>query len=136
MDRFKSPEIHTEFDHLQVMHYIDLNPKRAHMVKHPRQYRWSSFHYYAYGHDDPLITPSPSFMNLGDSASLRRRNYRKMVEQILKNDWKEKRPYSSVAFIGNPDWVEGRMNQLKLYRSLQRQSWLARFQAKFLAKPT
>jgi len=131
MDRFKSPVIDTEFDHLQVMHYIDLNPKRANIVAHPRKYHWSSYHYYAYGYADPLITPAPSFLNLGDTNSLRRRNYRKMVQQILQNDWKEKRPYSSVPFIGNPDWVEGRMKQLKLYRSLQRKSWLIRFQSKF-----
>ena len=131
MDRFKSPVIHSEFDHLQVMFYIDLNPKRAGMVTHPRQYKWTSFHYYAYGYDDPLITPAPSYLNLGDSPGLRRKNYLLMIQKILKNDWKEKRPYSSVAFIGNPDWVQGRLDQLKLFKQLQRKSWKSRFIEKF-----
>jgi len=131
MDRFKSPVIHAEFDHLQVMFYIDLNPKRAGLVKHPKEYKWTSFHFYAYGKDDPLLTPAPSYLNLGDSASLRRKNYLLMVQEILKNDWKEKRPYSSVAFIGNPDWVQGRLEQLKIFQRLQRQSWKTRFIERF-----
>lgn len=131
MDRFKSPVIHQDFDHLQVMFYIDLNPKRAKMVDHPKDYRWTSFHYYAYGKEDPLITPAPSYLNLGDSPRIRRKNYLLMVEKILQNDWKEKRPYSSVAFIGNPTWVEGRLEQLKLFQNLQRKSWKTRFLERF-----
>ncbi|KAB2836873.1 MAG: transposase [Candidatus Brocadia sp.] len=131
MDRFKSPVIQTDFNHLQVMFYIDLNPKRAGMVKHPKEYAWSSFHYYAYGKDDPIITPAPSYLNLGNTEGLRRANYLKMIRQILQNDWKEKRPYSSTPFIGNPDWVTGRMEQLKLFMRLRRQSWLTRFKEKF-----
>jgi len=131
MDRFKSPVIQSDFDHLQVMFYIDLNPKRAGMVQHPKEYGWSSFHYYAYGKEDPLITPAPSYLNLGDSPQMRRRNYLLMVSKILKGDWKEKRPYSAVSFIGNPDWVIGRMEQLRTFLSLQRKSWKNRFLEKF-----
>lgn len=131
MDRFKSPVIQTEFDHLQVMFYIDLNPKRAGMVKHPKEYLWTSYHYYACGKDDPLITPAPSYLKLGDSQRLRRANYRLMVRKILQNDWKEKRPYSSVPFIGDPDWVEGRSEQLRTFMALQRKSWKTRFWEKF-----
>ncbi len=135
MDRFKSPVIQTDFHHLQVMFYIDLNPKRAKMVRHPQEYGWSSFHYYAHGKEDPLITPAPSFLNLGDTDRLRRRNYRKMIQHILQNDWKAKRPYSSTPYIGNPDWVVGRMQQLKIFMRLQRKSWLTRFRERFGTSP-
>ena len=101
------------------------------MVEHPKDYRWTSFRYYAYGKEDPLITPAPSYVNLGDSPRLRRKNYLLMVEKILQNDWKEKRPYSSVPFIGNPTWVEGRIEQLKTFQSLQRKSWKTRFLERF-----
>lgn len=131
MDRFKSPTIHTEFNHLQVMYYIDLNPKRAHIVRHPRQYRWSSYNYYAHGIPDRLITPAPCYINLGETSRIRQKNYRTMVEAILKNDWKEKKPYSSVQFIGDPEWVTGRMEQLKLFTTLQRKSFQTRFKEKF-----
>lgn len=123
--------IHSDFDRLQVMFYIDLNPKRAKMVDHPKEYKWSSFHYYAYGKEDPLITAAPSYLNLGNTAGLRRKNYLLMVEQILQNDWKEKKPYSSVPFIGNPTWVNARLELLKTFQSLQRKSWRARFLERF-----
>ncbi|MFO1464067.1 MAG: hypothetical protein U1F66_09825 [bacterium] len=113
------------------MFYIDLNPKRAGMVKHPKEYRWTSFHYYAFGEDDPLITPAPSYLNPGNTSRLRRKNYLVMIPRILKNDWKEKHPYSSTPFIGNPDWVSARMEQLKAFQRLKRKSWLARFRERF-----
>jgi putative transposase len=131
MDRFKSPTIHTEFNHLQVMYYIDLNPKRAHIVCHPQEYKWSSYRYYAFGKADPLLTPAPCYLNLGDTPALRQKNYRMMVEAILKDDWKEKKPYSSAPFIGDPQWVIGRMEQLKLFTRLQRKSFQTRFLEKF-----
>ena len=131
MDRFKSPVIQSDLDHLQVMFYIDLNPKRAGMVQHPKEHHWTSFHYYAYGQGDPLLTPAPSYLNLGNTPRLRRLNYLLMVQKILKNDWKEKRSYSCVAFIGNPDWVQGRMDQLKIFQRIQRKSWKAQFLERF-----
>jgi putative transposase len=87
------------------MHYIDLNPKRAGMVDHPEKYKWTSYRYYAYGEPDPLLTPAPSYVALGITDEERQACYRGMVEEILKNDWKEKKSYSSAQFIGNPDWV-------------------------------
>jgi putative transposase len=105
MDRFKSPLIQTDADLLKVMSYIDLNPIRARMVKHPNQYPWSSYAYYALGEDDPLITPAPSYLMLGLNPKGRQQQYREMVEKILEADWASKRPYSSIAFIGNPDWI-------------------------------
>ncbi len=131
MDRFKSPVIQTEVDHLKVMFYNDLNPKRAHMVKHPKEYGWSSFHYYAYGRDDPLLTPAPSYLNLGASPRERRKKYLKLIEEILQNDWKEKRPYSSVPFIGDPDWVTKRILELKQTRKDRKDRWKMLFKITF-----
>ncbi len=131
MDRFKSPVIQSEIDHLKVMFYNDLNPKRATMVKHPRQFRWSSFHYYAYGKKDPLITPAPSYLNLAASDPERRKIYLQLIEEILKNDWKEKKPFSSTAFIGDPEWVTRRILELKGIRKERRERWKWLFQMKF-----
>ena len=113
MDRFKSPRIETDADLLKVMHYIDLNPKRAGMVDHPEQYKWTSYRYYAYGEADPLLTPAPSYLGLGMTDKDRQSCYQKMVDEILKNDWKEKKSYSSAPFIGNPDWVIQKNRRLK-----------------------
>ena len=113
MDRFKSPRIETDVDLLKVMHYIDLNAKRAGIVAHPRDYKWSSYRYYAYGENAPLLTPASSYLDLGGTDEERIASYREMVEEILKNDWKEKRSYSSAPFIGNPDWVFEKTRELR-----------------------
>lgn len=108
MDRFKSPNIQTDEYLLNVMTYLDLNPVRAKKIKHPRQYKWTSYHYYAYGKKDPLITPAPSYLGLADTDKDRQRIYREMVD-ILIEEGLRKEDYSVVHFIGDPDWV--RSNQ-------------------------
>jgi len=113
------------------MFYNDLNPKRAKMVVHPKDYAWSSFHYYAYGKEDPLITPAPCYLLLGKDHKERQAAYRKMVEEVLKNDWKEKKPYSSVCFIGNPEWVRKRNQNLQELRQQKWIDWKERFRRKF-----
>lgn len=113
MDRFKSPRIETEKVLFKVMSYIDLNPKRACMVKHPKDYKWSSFKHYAYGEKDPLITEPECYKQLGATPQQRQKAYLAMIEDILQDDWKQKRPYSSVSFIGNPAWVKAKHEALK-----------------------
>ncbi|HBF12075.1 MAG TPA: transposase [Deltaproteobacteria bacterium] len=131
MDRFKSPKIETDEDLLKVMTYIDLNPKRARMTEHPKDYAWTSFHYYAYGKEDPLITPAPSYLALGFNSKERQNAYLELVENVLKNDWKEKKPYSSMPFIGNPDWVLKKNLQLRASVQSAKVSWKERFRQKF-----
>ncbi len=136
MDRFKSPHIQTEAEHLKVMYYIDLNPKRAGMVDHPKEYAWSSYHYYALGKEDPLITEAPSYHILGSTASERQKAYQKMVEEILKNDWKTKQPYSSLPFIGNPDWVRTKVIELRSFERARFEEWKERYKKKFYIQNT
>ncbi|MCB1214323.1 MAG: transposase [Deltaproteobacteria bacterium] len=131
MDRFKSPRIQTDADLLKVMHYIDLNPKRAGMVSHPKDYAWSSYAYYAYGKADPLIDPAPIYLELAKTPKARQKAYREMVAFILENDWKEKRPYSSSLFIGNPQWVAQKTQALKKAKQFKYQLWKKNFKAKF-----
>lgn len=131
MDRFKSPHIQTDRDLLRVMLYIDLNPKRAGKVNHPKDYPFSSFAYYAYGKEDSLLTPAPSYVELGSTPQRRQEAYRAMIEEILKNDWKEKKPYSSVPFIGDPDWVIKKSLELKEISRERFQRWRERYKEKF-----
>jgi len=112
MDRFKSPRIETDKDLLQVMAYIDLNPFRARKVNHPKEYQFSSYGYYAYGKEDPLIDPPDTYLAMGKNPENRQNAYREMVEFILKKDGNTKKNYSTTHFIGNPVWV------IKKYRRL------------------
>ena len=110
--RFKSPLIQTDEHMLNVMTYVDLNPCRAGKVKHPSRYKWSSYNYYAYGKQDPLITPAPSYLGLADNDKDRQKIYREMVETLIEEGLK-KEDYSTVRYIGNPDWVKKNHDNLR-----------------------
>jgi putative transposase len=47
--RYKSSTISDDAYFLICMRYIELNPVRAYMVKHPSDYEWSSYHANALG---------------------------------------------------------------------------------------
>ena len=112
MSRFKSPTIQTDEHLLNVMVYVDLNPCRAGKVKHPKNYKWTSYHYYAFGKDDPLITPAPTYLGLGRDDEERQRIYTEMVEDLIEDGLKKK-DYSAVHFIGDPDWVKDNCGSLQ-----------------------
>ncbi|MBI4238444.1 MAG: transposase [Deltaproteobacteria bacterium] len=116
MDRFKSPVIQDDATHLHVMTYGNLNPVRAGITDHPRHYRWTSYHYYADGRADPLITPAPAYLALGPTSHVRQFVYRQMIDEILAHEAMIKRSYSSCPFLGNPTWVLERHADLRRYR--------------------
>ena len=84
MDRFKSPVIQTDESLLHVMHYHDLNSYRAKKVRHPKEYKWSSYPYYTYGRKDPLLTPAPSYLGVEDTDKRRQEMERKKGGRNMK----------------------------------------------------
>jgi len=126
MDRFRSPMIGDGYSHLKVMIYGDLNQVRADMVKHPEEYQWSSYAYYAHGKEDPLITPAPSYEELGKTPEDRQLKYREMVDELFRREGYKKQNYSITPFIGNPDWVIKKHRELKEKMNLKRQAYLLR----------
>ena len=57
--RYRSSIIANE-RYLYACHrYIEMNPVRAGLVAHPREYRWSSHGFYAGGGEDRLVSPHP-----------------------------------------------------------------------------
>jgi putative transposase len=111
MDRFKSPQIQDDEHLLTVMAYIDLNPYRAGKVEHPRANKWSSFSYYAYGGEDKLLTPAPSYLALAEKDASRQKIYREMVGELML--YKRHLDISHTYFIGNPEWVIKKYTELK-----------------------
>jgi putative transposase len=136
MDRFKSPVIQTDEDLLNVMRYIDLNPCRSRMVNHPKYYKWSSFAYYAYGKKDPLVTAAPSYLAISETNSVRMALYLDMVESlwIEKSKKRTKNNYSTVLFIGSPDWVITRYCYIKSLKKIRRQAYLDKLKEDCLEK--
>jgi putative transposase len=76
--RFKSALINSERYLLTCSRYIELNPMRAEMVKHPGEYRWSSYRFNALGRQDGLITPHWLYEQLGSDTGVRQSAYRRL----------------------------------------------------------
>ena len=74
--RFRSCLAQAEDYVLACYRYIELNPVRADMVRHPREYRWSSYRANAEGRSNKLIQPHDMYKRLGRSVGSRREAYR------------------------------------------------------------
>lgn len=74
--RFRSCLTQAEDYVLACYRYIELNPVRAGMVRHSREYRWSSYRANAEGRSNSLIKPHDMYKRLGRSADSRREAYR------------------------------------------------------------
>jgi hypothetical protein len=61
---------------LACMRYIELNPVRAGLVRHPADFRGSSYRANALGEADVLVTPHAVYCALGRDAEARRAAYR------------------------------------------------------------
>jgi len=78
--RFRSCLVDAEPYLLACQRYIELNPVRAAMVRHPRQYRWSSYRFNAEGRAGDLIVPHELYRRLGRSAQARHEAYRALFQ--------------------------------------------------------
>ncbi|HET8877660.1 MAG TPA: transposase [Casimicrobiaceae bacterium] len=81
--RYKATLVDREAYLFSCLRYIELNPVRACMVPTPGDYRWSSHRANAFGDDDPVITPHPSFLALGSTNEERRDTYLRMFGEPL-----------------------------------------------------
>ena len=81
--RFRSCLIGEEDYFLGCQRYIELNPVRADMVKHPGEYQWSSYGYNAQGFANALIRPHTLYKRLGRSILKRQEAYRELFRYEL-----------------------------------------------------
>ena len=66
--RYRSCLVQEEDYLLQLYRYIELNPVRAHMIKEPSEYIWSSYQSNALGKQSRLCTPHPLYLSLGENT--------------------------------------------------------------------
>lgn len=81
--RFRSCLAQSEDYVLTCYRYIELNPVRADMVRHPRDYRWSSYRANAEGLTDPVVTPHDEYRRLGRNGQERQDIYRGLFKAHL-----------------------------------------------------
>jgi putative transposase len=100
--RFKASLVDSERYFLTVSRYIELNPVRAGMVKHPAEYTWSSYRMNALGKDIRLLTPHPVYLALGQSAEERQRAYQALFTSLIPDY-----TINEIRTAANKAWVLG-----------------------------
>lgn len=68
------------------MRYIDMNPLRAGMTAHPREYPWSSYARYATGDggaNSGWVEPHQQYEALGSDKNARQAAYRQLLPQRM-----------------------------------------------------
>lgn len=88
--RFRSCLTQSEEYVLACYRYIELNPVRADMVIHPRDYRWSSYNANAEGRKSDLLTPHEQYLKIDGEALQRRKSYRALFKAHVDADIDDK----------------------------------------------
>ncbi|HEX9627197.1 MAG TPA: transposase [Acidiferrobacterales bacterium] len=84
--RYRSCLTQSEEYVLACYRYIELNPVRAGIVSHPREYRWSSYRANAEGRVNALLAPHPEFLQLGPTETERRAAYMGLFAKRLDTE--------------------------------------------------
>lgn len=100
--RYKAAPIDTDGYLMTCYRYIEMNPVRADMVRHPREYRWSSYRYHAEGRPDPLVREHHGYRSLARNEADRRLAYRALFRSCLDEDTLE-----ALRDSVNKGWVLG-----------------------------
>jgi len=102
--RYKATLIDSEHYLLSCYRYIELNPVRAAMAAHPREYPWSSYAANALGADDEraLLMPHNEYLLLDVDASKRKAAYRALFKTRISEKTLE-----DIRESTNKSWVLG-----------------------------
>ncbi|MBU1126335.1 MAG: transposase [Patescibacteria group bacterium] len=104
--RFYSSLIEKETYLLEVARYIVLNPVRAKIVNHPRDWKWSSFRATAgYTKSERLLTTDWILNHFSEDRTLARQEYRKFVLDGIDSG----NPFVDVVegnILGYPQFVD------------------------------
>ena len=104
--RYKAIPIDRDAYFLQCGRYIELNPVRAKMVRHPSEYPWSSYVAYANGEPSRIIDPHPLYNDLGGTSAIRQRRYRSDMErELVTTQVKEGTRFSEQQIYGSPKFI-------------------------------
>ncbi len=100
--RYKATLIDSEQYLLVCYRYIELNPVRANMVAHPREYPWSSYLCHAEGEVDQLITDHALYVSLGKDKEERQAAYRALFKVHVSEE-----VLASIREATNKGWALG-----------------------------
>jgi putative transposase len=101
---------------LVVLRYIEANPLRARMVGDLSEYPWSSYPHHGLGHDDPLLSPFPRWVELGRTEAERRRRWRAKVcaRQSEAELTAVRNSLRSSRLFGTAEWTQRMAKRLNI----------------------
>ena len=107
----------------RIMFYLDWNPVEAGMVDHPSKYLYSSYNYYAYGHESRWtkhLTQPQWYIDLGDTPASRQHEYRRQCDAywLDKQERLAEREADDGWGVGTDKFVG---NRTRLMKAMQRQ---------------
>ncbi len=87
--RYRATVVDSEAYLLKLMRYIELNPVRAGMVEHPREYRWSSYRCNGLGEsgaEGQWVRPHREYLRLGRNPAERQSAYRQLFRAAISGE--------------------------------------------------
>jgi len=114
--RFRSSPVDSARYALTCLRYIELNPVRAGMVRHPAEYAWSSFRANAYGTPCAFLTSHVAYQALAPDDVGRRLAYRALFDvdpeegelELIREAIDGGFVYGSAEFIARVEAATGR----------------------------
>ena len=100
--RYKATVIDSDRYLLTCMRYIELNPLRAAMVDHPREYPWSSYAANAHGEENKLIASHALYRQLGRTEIESQATYRQLFRAAIG-----RADLEAIRESTNKGWVLG-----------------------------
>jgi putative transposase len=100
--RYRAAPIDSEAYFLDCCRYIELNPVRARMTAHPRDYRWSSYRAHARGAPDALVSDHAIYRALGRGPAARQEAYRALFRTRLDGEF-----IDALRHATNGGWALG-----------------------------
>ena len=88
--------------------YIERNPLRAKMVKSLKEYKLSSYRYYAYGMEDELVDRDQYYEELGENDNIRQQRYKELL--LGEEELKIEQALKGQLFLGTEKFI-GRMEK-------------------------
>lgn len=100
---------------LNCMRYIELNPVRAGITRHPGEYAWTSYHANAQDTPDLMVTPHDLYDGLGGSGAERQMAYRQLFPDRLAGEDVE-----AIREATNKNWALGDLQFKQRIEALSR----------------
>jgi putative transposase len=106
--RFDSSLVQSEEYLLNCYRYVEENPVRAGLAKHPGAYAWSSYPANAHGMSNSLLAPHAEYLRLGSRDGERQDAYRALfnVELDCKRIDEIRKATNGNFALGSPDFVQ------------------------------